>query len=88
MLLHLHIFNTLNNLSGLVNGCSNRDNRDDNNTTGIVIILISKPDAATEQLENVEWGQHLKNNKYKTSDVENVKQETTPEKQQNIQHVM
>ena len=33
-------------------------------------------------------GEHLKNNKYKTSDGENVRKETTPEKQQNIQQVM
>ena len=33
-------------------------------------------------------GKQLKNNKYKTSDGENVRKETTPEKQQNIQQVM
>lgn len=46
-------------LSGLVYGGRYGDNRYDNDTAGIVVVLISKPDTTAEHLENVERGQHL-----------------------------
>lgn len=46
-------------LSGLVDGGRYRDNRYDNNTASVVVVLICKPDTTAEHLENVERGQHL-----------------------------
>lgn len=52
-------------LSGLVYGGRYGDNRYDNDTAGVVVVLISKPDTTAEHLENVERGQHLQKTREK-----------------------